>query len=200
MRVPAAYLAIGYATSEYPMAESFPNVTRTTPDSSFRSGTDWRAAAWSGVIAGLVFMMAEMLLVWLAMGMSPWAPPRMMAAMVLGKGILPPPDDFSLLAIMTAMMIHLPLSALYGLILGSLVHRLDMLKAILVGMAFGLIAIYGVNFYLVAPAVFPWFVDARNWIGVVSHAIFGVVAAAVYISMRRSDGARGVTQRSTTAA
>lgn len=168
------------------MADSFTNVSGNHPvDANFRLSADWKAAAWSGVIAGLIFMMAEMMLVWLAMGMSPWAPPRMMAAMILGKGILPPPDDFSLSAVMSAMMVHLPLSAIYGLIIGWLVHRLDMLKAVLVGIAFGLIAIYGVNFYLVAPAFFPWFVDARNWIGVVSHVIFGVVAAAMYVSMRR---------------
>ena len=97
------------------------------------------------------------------------------------------------------MMIHLPLSAIYGLIIGWLVRRLDMLMAALVGMAFGLIAIYGVNFYLVAPAIFPWFIDARNSVGVVSRAMFGVVAAAVYVSMRRLNGARVVTQRYTTA-
>ena len=46
--------------------------------------------------------------------MSPWAPARMMVAMVLGQGILPPPADFSLKAVMTAMMIHLPMAAVYG--------------------------------------------------------------------------------------
>ena len=38
----------------------------------------------------------------------------MMAAMVLDQGILPPPADFSLKAVMTAMMIHLPMAAVYG--------------------------------------------------------------------------------------
>ena len=75
------------------MTESFKTVSGT-PKDKFSPGTDWRAAAWSGVIAGLVFMMAEMMLVWLAMGLSPWAPLRMMTAMVLVRGILPPPADF----------------------------------------------------------------------------------------------------------
>ena len=168
------------------MAEvSRANLTGNHINSNFQLGTHWKAAVWSGVIAGLVFMMVEMTLVWLAMGTSPWAPPRMIAAMVLGKGVLPPPADFSLTAVMVAMMIHLPLSAVYGLIIGWLVHRFNMLKAVLIGMVFGLVAIFGVNFYLVAPALFPWFVDARNWIGVVSHTMFGAVAAAVYVGMRR---------------
>lgn len=46
--------------------------------------TDWKVAIWSGLTAGLVFLMLEMLLVRVFQGMSPWAPLRMMAAMVLG--------------------------------------------------------------------------------------------------------------------
>jgi hypothetical protein len=57
--------------------------------------------------------------------------------------------------------------------------------ALLVGAAFGLIAVYAVNLYLIAPMAFPWFVDARNWISVLAHVIFGVVLAGIYVSMRR---------------
>src|SRR5438105_11809794 len=78
--------------------------------------TDWRAAAWSGVIAGIAFMMVEMILVWLVMGQSPWGPPRMMAAMLMGKDVLPPPADFAMAPMMVAMMIHLVLSIAYGLV------------------------------------------------------------------------------------
>jgi hypothetical protein len=162
------------------MANSF---DRTPDISGLR--TDWRAAIWAGVIAGLVFVIVEMLLVWLVQGMSPWAPPRMMAAMLLGPEILPPPADFSLVAVATAMVVHLPLSIVYGLILGWAVHRLGMGAALLVGAAFGLIAVYAVNFYLIAPMAFPWFVEARNWVSALGHVIFGVVLAGVYVAMRR---------------
>ena len=54
------------------------------------------------------------------------------------------------------------------------------------GAAFGLIAVYGINFYVIAPMAFPWFVEARNWISVVSHVMFGMVVAGTYIAMRRS--------------
>jgi hypothetical protein len=127
-----------------------------------------------------------MLLVWLVMGMSPWAPPRMMAAMVLGPEILPPPADFSLMAVMTAMVIHFPLAIVYGLILGWAVHRLEMGAALLAGAAFGLVAVYAVNFHLIAPMAFPWFVEAQNWISVLAHVIFGVVLAGSYVAMRRT--------------
>lgn len=158
-----------------------------TPDFSGLHGrADWKAAVWAGLIAGLVFLMVEMLLVWLVMGMSPWAPPRMMAAMVLGPEILPPPADFSLMAVMTAMVIHFPMSIVYGLILGWAVHRLETGAALLAGAAFGLIAVYAVNFHLIAPMAFPWFVEAQNWISVLAHVIFGVVLAGSYVAMRRS--------------
>ena len=38
----------------------------------------------------------------------------MMVPMVLGQGIFPPPADFSLKAVMTAIMIHLPMATVYG--------------------------------------------------------------------------------------
>jgi hypothetical protein len=149
------------------------------------SQTDWKAAAWSGLIAGIVFVIAEMTLVWLVMGMSPWAPPQMMAAMLLGKDVLPPPAEFSMPVMAAAMAVHLPLSIIYGLILGWMVHRLQMGTALLAGAAFGLIAVYFVNFYFIAPALFPWFVEARNWISIAAHVLFGMVAAGAYVALRR---------------
>ena len=55
---------------------------------------DWKAALWAGIVAGFVFMVLEMLLVQLVGGGSMWGPPRMMAAMVMGRGVLPPPATF----------------------------------------------------------------------------------------------------------
>lgn len=146
--------------------------------------TDWRAAVWAGIIAGIVFMMAEMMMVWMFMGESPWGPPRMIAAMVLGKDVLPPPADFDMGIMMTAMMIHFPLSVIYGLVVGWIVHRLGSTSVLLIGAIFGL-AIYFINFYLVAPAVFPWFTMAQNWVSLVAHLIYGLVLGAAYAGLRR---------------
>jgi uncharacterized membrane protein YagU involved in acid resistance len=146
--------------------------------------TDWSAAVWAGLIAGLVFIMMEMLLVMFFMGQSPWAPPRMMAAMVLGQDVLPPPATFDLSIMMTAMMIHFPLSIVYGLIVGWLVHRMSSTSALLIGGIFGL-AIYFINFYLIAPVVFPWFTMAQNWVSLVSHLVYGLVLGAAYAGLRK---------------
>lgn len=145
--------------------------------------TDWSAAAWSGIIAGIVFVMMEMIMVMLVMGQSPWGPPRMMAAMILGKDVLPPPASFDFGVMVTAMMIHVPLSVIYGLIVGAIVHRLNGTNALIIGAVFGL-AIYFINFYLIAPAAFPWFTQAQNWISLISHMVFGLIAGGAYAGLR----------------
>jgi hypothetical protein len=141
---------------------------------------DWRAAIWAGLAAGVVFMMLEMILVQLFEPMSMWAPPRMIAAMVMGQGALPPPDTFSAGIVMVAMLIHFPLSVVYAFILAWVVSRweLGLIAAIIAGTVFGLL-LYIVNFYGFT-ALFPWFADARGWIAIFAHAMFGLVLGAVY--------------------
>ena len=47
----------------------------------------------------------EMEMVPLFVGGSPWGPPRMIAAIGMGRGVLPPPDSFALVPMMVAMAI-----------------------------------------------------------------------------------------------
>lgn len=152
------------------------------------SVTDWMAGVWAGLIAGLVFVMLEMGLVWMVQGESPWGPPHMIAAMALGKDVLPPAGTwapFDLKIMLTTMMIHLPMSVAYGLLGAWLVHRFDWAGGLMIGAGLGL-AIYIVNFYAVAPAAFPWFLMGRNWIGAFSHVMFGAVLGVAYIGLRNS--------------
>jgi uncharacterized membrane protein YagU involved in acid resistance len=158
------------------------------PQDSLHGATDWKAGAWAGVIAGVVFMMLEMAMVWMFLGQSPWGPPHMIAAMVLGKDVLPPPETwapFDLTIMMVAMVVHFALSIVYGLIGAWLVHRFDAMGALMVGAAFGL-AIYIVNFYLVAPVAFPWFEMARNWVSVFAHVMFGAALGLAYVRLRKA--------------
>ncbi len=146
--------------------------------------TDWSAAIWASVIAGIVFMMAEMLMVMIFMGQSPWGPPRMIAAMVMGQDVLPPPATFDIGIVMVAMMVHFALSIVLGLIAGWIVHRMSGTSALLVGGIFGL-AVYFINFYLVAPVLFPWFTMAQNWVSLVVHLMFGLVFGGTYAALRK---------------
>lgn len=111
----------------------------------------------------------------------------MIAAMALGRDVLPEPGvwapfDFSIL--MTAMLIHFPLSLAYGLLGAWIVHRFDWGAAVMIGALLGL-AIYIVNFYMVAPAIFPWFTMAKNWVSAFSHIMYGAVIGACYVWLRR---------------
>lgn len=151
-----------------------------------RTDLDLRAAIGAGVISGVVFMAMEMIMVSVFMGMSPWAPPRMIAAIVMGKSVLPMPDapvTFDAGVMMAAMLVHFLLSVIYAIILAWIIRRLSTGTAILAGAAFGL-TLYLINFYGFT-AVFPWFAMARNWISIVSHIVFGMVAAWAYVALRR---------------
>ncbi|MDQ3077699.1 MAG: hypothetical protein M3Q83_02530 [Pseudomonadota bacterium] len=144
--------------------------------SNFNAG----AAIKAGLIAGLVFMMLEMLLVATIGGGSPWAPPRMIGAMALGEGVLPPPAPFDLTVFMVAMLIHFILAIVLGLLFAAIAEavRLSRPAAAIVGLLFGL-AVYVVNFYGMT-AIFPWFAMARNGISIFAHLMFGLVLGYTY--------------------
>lgn len=144
---------------------------------------DWSATIWAGIIAGAVFLVAEMGLVAL-MGESPWGPPRMMAAMVLGEGVLPPPATFDMTIVMVAMVVHFIVSIILAAIFVALARKWSMLTALVAGAVFGLI-VYGVNFYGMT-AVFPWFAMARNPVTIASHVIYGLVLAGSYKALAKA--------------
>lgn len=145
----------------------------------------WKAAVWSGLIAGMAFLVLEMLLVSLIAGDSPWAPVRMMAAILLGRDVLPPPATFDLGIAAAAMAVHFVLAVVYGLVLSLLIYRLETGPALLIGALFGL-GLYAVNFYGFT-AVFPWFAMARNGMSILAHAVFGLTAAWAYKELAKRE-------------
>jgi uncharacterized membrane protein YagU involved in acid resistance len=149
-------------------------------------GVDWSAAIKAGLIGGLIFLVLEMAMVPLFLDGSPWGPPRMIAAMVMGQEVLPPPATFSLGVVAVAMMVHLVLSVVFALILALALSRLGLGAALGVGAAFGLL-LYLVNFYGFT-AIFPWFAMARNWVSIFSHIVFGVATAWAYKALAHQRG------------
>jgi len=137
--------------------------------------TEIGRAVVAGLIAGVVFMIAEMVLVGTVGGGSPWGPPRMIAAIAMGKDVLPPPASFDLGVMMVGMLVHFALSAVLGVIFALIADRFvtSTIVGIAAGTAFGLI-IYALHFYGMT-AFFPWFAMARNGISILAHAIFGAV-------------------------
>jgi hypothetical protein len=136
------------------------------------------SAVWAGLVAGMVFMALEMIMVSMFMGMSAWAPPRMIAAIAMGRDVLPPPDSFNMAIVGTAIVVHLALSLIYAFIFAFVAKGRSINSATMLGAGFGLL-LYAVNFYGFT-AVFPWFADARNWISVFAHLVYGAVLGATY--------------------
>ncbi len=154
----------------------------TTLGSATDRVSSWRASFWAGIIAGAVFLVGEMALA-PAVGASPWAPARMIAAIVAGRGVLPPPATFHLGIVLLALVIHFILSVVYALLLSPLVAGVGRRAAAVVGTLYGLV-LYLVNFYGFT-ALFPWFAMARNWVSVVMHLVFGAAAAYSYKVLAR---------------
>lgn len=142
----------------------------------------WRAAVWSGVIAGLVFLVLELLLMAFT-GVSIWAPVNMIGAIMLGEEVLSP--AFNFVALLAALVAHFVLAIVFGLILSYIVYRLEEWAGIAVGAVFGLL-LYWINFYGFT-AAFPWFAEARGGISLFAHLIFGIVAAWSYKELAKRE-------------
>lgn len=145
----------------------------------------WRGVFWSGLIAGAVFLMLEMLLVPLLMGGSPWGPPRMIAAMAYGRGVLPPPASFDMGIVLSAMIIHFTLSWILAAAFAWAFGGLSTGTAVIVGAVAGLL-LYFINFYGFT-AIWPWFAEARNFLSLSLHVVFGAVLAWSYMAIARKQ-------------
>ncbi len=146
------------------------------------------AVATASIVAALVFAMMEMVLVAVVMGQPWYAPLHMIAAIVLGpSGVLPPPAAFNLGVAGVAMVVHVVMAIIYGLVLSTVLLAFRSSLAWIIGLVFG-VALYYINFYGFT-MLFPWFADARGWIGFVSHAVFGLVLALIY---RQMDGREAI--------
>jgi hypothetical protein len=77
---------------------------------------DWRAAVIGGCVAGAVFLVLELLAMW-AIGQSPWGPPRMIAAIVLGRDALIQPATFDASIMLAALIVHFVLAIIFAVIL-----------------------------------------------------------------------------------
>ena len=141
----------------------------------------WRAMIWAGVMAGIVSTLVQILL-WLVFADDfpaiLYRDARLTAAMVLGGSVLLPPATFDVGVMLTATLIHFMLSITYAALLALSAARFDTIPALLAGVGFG-VALYMVNLYGFT-AIFPWFAQARGWITLIAHAVFGVTAISVY--------------------
>jgi hypothetical protein len=142
-----------------------------------RKVVDFRAVFWAGIISGLVFLVVNLLLSLLFLG-TPWIFIRMVAALLLGQDVLPPPASFDPAIFIVALVIHLLLSLVFTTILALMIHKWGLLVGIIGGAIFGL-ALYAINIYTFS-FFFPWFFSLRSWIILLSHVFYGATAGGMY--------------------
>lgn len=147
---------------------------------------DWPAAAVAGFAAGALLMIIEMIWSVVAQGGSPWALPRMIAAIGLGPETARI-EGFSVEVLGVSLAIHYALGIAFGLLLAVIIapFHLDSSAGLvlLVGALFGA-AIYGLGFYAMTRA-FPWFAEVRGMAMLTMHVIFGMAAAVLYRQFER---------------
>lgn len=142
-----------------------------------RQVVDWSAAFWAGILAGIAFLLMNMALTASYVG-SPWIVNRLIAALILGEGVLPPPATFTWGIFIVSVIVHLVLSVLAASLIATIFHRWGLLVGIIGGAVIGL-AIYIVNFYALT-FLAPWFFPMKSWIMLVSHVVFGALAGGIY--------------------
>lgn len=148
-----------------------------------------RQGVIGGIVAGLVFAAFEMIVSAMMMGGAAFFMPlRMIGAIVLGAAALEP--TYSLWAAgLAGLIVHVVLAVIYGGIFATLFGGLRSAVAdIATGAAYGL-ALWLVNFYVIAPIAFPWFTEANPVVQFIAHTFFfgAVLGWYVWQARRRAE-------------
>jgi uncharacterized membrane protein YagU involved in acid resistance len=143
--------------------------------------TRWGKGAIAGLVAGALSITVEMALVEACGRGNIWDPVRLSASITLGNRAVANTTPFTFDILFIGIMMHAVLSILYAVVLGMLIRKLKPAPATMAGAGFGLL-IYLFHFYGLA-AVYPWVASWRNWIVVVTHLVFGMSAAWIYVHL-----------------
>ncbi len=159
-----------------------------------RSGVGrWAVAGLvAGIVSGIIFAMFEMVMA-AVMGQGFFAPLRMIAAIGLGEGALPPGPSIGLATVVpVGLIIHMVLSMMYRAGFGIVTSAISILRenrALLVGAAtLAGFALWIVNFYVIAPFAFPWFAMANPVVQFLAHTFFfGTVLGLLLASRSKGE-------------
>jgi uncharacterized membrane protein YagU involved in acid resistance len=135
----------------------------------------WRAVLVSGLVAGTLFLLTDLIFAPLVTNVSGTVTLRYIAALVLGSKVL---TQSGTNILVVGIIVHYVLSLVFALVIALVVHRWGMIVGIVGGAILG-VAIYGINLYTVT-VLFPWFFAINSTIILLCHAIFGAVAGGVY--------------------
>ncbi len=165
-----------------------------------RSGvSSWAVAGLiAGIIAGAVFIVFEVVVA-AAMQGNPAAPIRMISAIVLGQGALPMQPTIGLAtAVPVGLIVHFVNSAIYGVVFAVVAASVGFLRdnrwaLIVAASVFGLL-LWLVNFYVIAPILFPWFLMANPVVQFLAHTFFFGTALGLLLAARLGSGGRRTTE------
>lgn len=143
-----------------------------------RQVMDISAAVWGGAVAGLVFLIIQIIFAVGTLGGSIWMPFFWSAAIFLGQSILMPPVGFAAVPVLLGLILHFIFSIAFGILIAFIIHRGGLAVGIFGGGLLGL-ALYAVNFYLLSDLL-PWFYNIRGWEMALGHIIYGAVAGGIY--------------------
>ncbi|NNF43440.1 MAG: hypothetical protein HKN62_10425 [Phycisphaerales bacterium] len=149
-----------------------------TSPGPLRQLVDWSAAFWAGVAAGVIFLGLNVYAAPAVIGGNGWSFIRLLAAPVMGDGVLAPPASFDAAIALVGLGVHLVLSVAFALLLAIVIHRWGLLVGMLGGALFG-VALYGIVVYT-ASLLFPWLLTLQSPLLLATHVIFGIVAGGVY--------------------
>jgi hypothetical protein len=154
-----------------------------------RPGLDWAASGWAGLAAGAAFVLFQTFLGALLGGGDKTDAVRRIASIALGGAVMPPGEPFTVIVFLAAAAVHIPLSLIYARVLAAMIDGMRPARALGVGALFGA-GLYLLNYHVFS-GIFPWFVSARGAPALLSHLVFGLLAAGIYTRLaRRPDEAR----------
>jgi hypothetical protein len=153
-----------------------------------------------GLLAGVIFATGEML-VGRAMGNPLLAPWRGFASLLLGHSALEGPLTFGIF--LAGVIAHFALSAVYGAAWGLLVSYTPYKwltswgANIALGGLYGL-ALYLVNFLVVAPLLYPWFRETNQPAQIFFHVVLFGLPLGAYLGakLHPAEGMRAVRRAS----
>lgn len=138
----------------------------------------WTKSVWSGLAAGTVALLLEMVLLQASGRNDVWSPVRLSASVIFGGRVVATSVPFSFGIFFVGTLVHYMVAVLYAMALGLMIRKRKPATAALVGAIFGL-CLYFLHLYALA-ALYPWMVNARNWIVIVAQVAFGISAAWFY--------------------
>lgn len=152
----------------------------------------------SGVVAGIVFVVFEMIVAAI-MGNGLFAPLRMIGAIALGQSVLMASSPL-LVPVIVGAVVHMMLSAIYGMVFAAAAHYITMLRRNTASLltattVFGL-ALWVVNFHVFSPLLFPWFGASPPTVGVIAHTFsYGTMLGVLLLVFGLPMAGRGAVPR-----